>query len=123
MSEVVLATTIPTLRVTKVEDVLRTYAALGFSVAWQHQLSPDAPRLTSVRQGAAELFLSEHPVAPTGAVVYFITQGLDELVARASAAGLVPSFGPEDRPWGTREVYYRDHDGNVLRFGETLRRT
>ena len=123
MTEVILATTIPTLRVTKVEDALRTYAALGFVVAWQHQLAPGAPRLTSIRQGATELFLTEHSVAPTGAVVYFVTQGLDALVARASAAGLVPNFGPEDRPWGTREVYYRDHDGNVLRFGETLRRT
>ena len=98
MTEVILATTIPTLRVTKVEDALRTYAALGFVVAWQHQLAPGAPRLTSIRQGATELFLTEHSVAPTGAVVYFVTQGLDALVARASAAGLVPSFGPEDRP-------------------------
>ena len=119
MSEIVLETTIPVLRVAKLEVALPTYKALGFSVGWQHQLTRDAPRLTSVRQGAAELFLTEHPVAPAGAVVYFVTQGVDALVARAAAAGLGPSFGPEDRPWGDREVYFRDPDGNVLRFGQT----
>ncbi len=120
MTEIVLDTTIPTLRITKIEAALPTYAALGFSVAWQHQLAPDAPRLTSVRHGAAELFLTEHPVAPVGAVVYFVTRGVDALVARAAAAGVEPSFGPEDRPWGDREVYFRDLDGNVLRFGQAL---
>ena len=119
MSEIVLETTIPALRVAKVETALPTYEALGFTVAWQHQLTPDAPRLTSVRQDSAELFLTEHPVAPVGAAVY---EGLDPLVARAAGAGLDPSFGPEDRPWGDREVYFRDLDGNVLRFGEPLKR-
>jgi len=122
MSEIVLETTIPALRVAKLEVALPTYKALGFSVGWRHQFTPDAPRLTSVRQGAAELFLTEHPVAPAGAVVYFVTRGVDALVARAAAAGLEPSFGPEDRPWGDREVYFRDPDGNVLRFGQPLDR-
>jgi catechol 2,3-dioxygenase-like lactoylglutathione lyase family enzyme len=122
MGEIILETTIPALRVAKLETALPTYEALGFTVRWQHQLTPDAPRLRSVRQGSAELFLTEHPVAPVGAVVYFVTRGVDALVARASAAGLDPSFGPEDRPWGDREVYFRDPDGNVLRFGEPLER-
>ena len=122
MSEIVLETTIPTLRVAKVEIALATYEALGFAVGWQHQLSADAPRLTSLRQGTAELFLTEHPVAPVGAVVYFVTRGVDALVARAAAAGLEPSFGPEDRSWGDREAYFRDPDGNELRFGQSLNR-
>jgi len=49
-----------------------------------------------------------------------VTQGVDTLVARAAAAGLHPIFGPEDRPWGNREAYFRDPDGNVLRFGEAI---
>jgi uncharacterized glyoxalase superfamily protein PhnB len=49
-------------------------------------------------------------------------RGVDALVARAAAAGLNPSFGPADRPWGDREVYFRDFDGNVLRFSQPLGR-
>jgi uncharacterized glyoxalase superfamily protein PhnB len=41
---------------------------------------------------------------------------------RAATAGHYPIFGPEDRPWGDREAYFRDPDGNVLRFGEQFRK-
>jgi catechol 2,3-dioxygenase-like lactoylglutathione lyase family enzyme len=122
MSEIVVKSVIPTLRVTAIEASLPLYRALGFGVAWEHRLSPDAPRLTCIRQGAIELFLTEHAVAPAGAVAYFVIQGLDALVTRAAEAGHYPTFGPEDRPWGDREAYFRDPDGNVLRFGEQRRK-
>lgn len=64
MSDPRLLAAIPMLRVASIEAALPTYEALGFSVAWQHQLSPDAPRLTSVRHGTVEIYLTEHPVAP-----------------------------------------------------------
>lgn len=120
MIDIALDATIPTLRVVDVSCSLPTYTALGFALTWQHQLTPDAPRLTSMQQGVAQLFLTEHAVAPVGAVVYFNTRGLDALVARAVAAGVLPTFGPENRPWGSREAYFTDPDGNVLRFGERL---
>jgi hypothetical protein len=47
--------------------------------------------------------------------------GLAELVGRARSEGFEPTFGPEDRPWGDREVYFTDEGGNVLRFGETIK--
>lgn len=120
MSRIHLRSTIPILRVTNIDAALPTYTALGFTVAWQHQLDPAAPRLTAVAQGKSELYLTEHPVVPAGAAVYFVVQGVDALRALAERSGVHPSFGPENRPWGTREVYFTDHDGNVLRFGEPL---
>lgn len=111
---------IPMLRIASIEAALPVYEALGFSVAWQHQPGPEAPRLTSVQRGTVELYLTEHPVAPPGGVVYLKTKGVDALVAQAQSRGLEPDFGPEDRPWGDREAYFKDVDGNVLRFGETL---
>ena len=111
---------IPMLRVASIDAALPMYDALGFSVAWQHQLNPEAPRLTAVQHGTVELYLTEHPVAPPGGVVYLKTKGVDALVAQARSQGLEPSFGPEDRPWGDREAYFTDVDGNVLRFGESL---
>lgn len=115
-----LRSVIPTLRVTDVEASLPLYRALGFDVAWQHRLGPDAPRLTAVARDSREVFLTEHPVAPVGAVVHFRVEGLDEIVERARDAGFGPTFGPEVRPWGDREAYFRDADGNVLRFGEAV---
>lgn len=120
MDELELHSVIPMLRVASIELALPVYDALGFSVAWQHQLNPDAPRLTSVQHGGVTLYLTEHPVAPPGGVVYIKTKGVDALVARARSQGLEPSFGPDDRPWGDREAYFEDTDGNVLRFGESF---
>ncbi len=114
-----VASVIPTLRVTKVEDSLPIYQALGFEVAWQHQLQPSGPRLTALAQDAKQVFLTEHPIAPVGAVVHFMVEGLDEIVGRAKSAGFDPTFGPELRPWGDREAYFADPDGNILRFGES----
>jgi catechol 2,3-dioxygenase-like lactoylglutathione lyase family enzyme len=120
MDEPELHAVIPILRISSIEAALPIYDALGFSVAWQHQLDPEGPRLAAVQQGSVELYLTEHPVAPPGGVIYLKTNGVDALVARARSLGLDPSFGPEDRPWGEREAYFTDVDGNVLRFGESL---
>lgn len=90
-------------------------------MAWKHQLAPDAPHLVCIRQGEVEVFLTEHAVTEPGAVVYFVTPDVDALVRAAGHAGVTPTFGPEDRPWGSREAYFQDRDGNTLRFGATRR--
>ena len=115
-----LDSVVPTLRVTSLDRSLPFYERLGFTVAWVHQVGEGQPRLAAVRQGAVQLFLTEHAVAPPGAVVYSNTRGVDALHAAAAARDLRSVFGPEDRPWGQREVYFQDPDGNVLRFGEPV---
>lgn len=118
MNQFVLDSVVPTLRVTNLDHSLPFYNALGFSLAWLHQVAEGQPRLAAVQQGPVQLFLTEHDVAPAGAVVYSNTRGVDALSDAAIARGHKPTFGPEDRPWGQREVYFRDPDGNMLRFGE-----
>ena len=121
--DTVLDSLIPTLRVADLDRSLRFYGVLGFTVAWIHQLAPDQPRLAAVQHGSVQLFLTEHAVAPTGAVVYANARGVDALTRAAGAVGLTAMFGPSDRPWGQREVYFQNPDGNVLRFGEPATRT
>jgi len=118
MNTVTLDSVVPTLRVTNLDRSLAFYGILGFSVAWIHQRAENEPRLAAVQHGSVQLFLTEHAVAPVGAVVYLNTRGVDALSAAATVQGLNPTFGPADRPWGQREVYFHDPDGNVLRFGE-----
>jgi catechol 2,3-dioxygenase-like lactoylglutathione lyase family enzyme len=108
------------LPVANLDRAVEFYGKFGFTLAWSHQLAPERPRLGSVRCGAVELFLTEHRVAPMGAVVYANVSGLDAFAARARAAGLVAEYGPVDQPWGQREVGYRDPDGNLMRFGEPV---
>jgi catechol 2,3-dioxygenase-like lactoylglutathione lyase family enzyme len=111
---------IPTLRVSSVDVALPFYDAFGFTLSWQHQIMPGVPRLTCVSRGQGELFLTEHAVAPFQSVVHVMVEGLDELVEIARLKGVEPTYGPATRPWGDREAYFTDPDGNVLRFGETI---
>ena len=112
--------TIPMLGVDDITVAMPLYRALGFEVAWEHQLGPDAPRIASVKQGGGEIYLSEHEVAPRGGIVYTVVSSVDALVGAARGHGFEPTFGPEDRPWGDREAYFTDASGNVLRFGQHL---
>ena len=111
---------VPTLPTSNLDRSLPFYRALGFQIAWIHQLDATHPRLAALRCGPVQLFLTEHRVAPFGAVVYINTRGVDALSVAAAEAGLAPTFGPADRPWGQRETYFEDPDGNVLRFGESI---
>ena len=29
-------------------------------------------------------------------------------------------YGPEDEPWGCREIHVRDHSGHIFRFGQSI---
>lgn len=118
MTAFTVESVVPTLRVTNLDQSIPFYSKLGFSLAWTHQIEPDQPRLAAVQHGPVQLFLTEHDVAPVGAVVYLNSRGVDALNSEAAAVGITPMFGPEDRPWAQREVYFEDPDGNVLRFGE-----
>ena len=109
---------VPTLRVADIDRSTAFYTKFGFTVAWVHQLGEGQPRLAAIQHGSIEIFLTEHAVAPAGAVVYLNTRGVDESNVALAAEGISPVFGPADRPWGQREVYYHDPDANVLRFGE-----
>ncbi|MFN0178842.1 MAG: VOC family protein [Gemmatimonadales bacterium] len=81
-------------------------------------MTAGAPWLMCIRQNDVEVFLTEHPVTEAGAVVYFMTRDVDAMVRAAGQAGVTPTFGPENQSWGNREAYFRDRDGNTLRFGE-----
>jgi predicted enzyme related to lactoylglutathione lyase len=48
--------------------------------------------------------------------LYFSTDDLDSVYARARAAGATVTSPIEDRPWGERSFYCCDPDGNRLCF-------
>ena len=62
-----------------------------------------------------------------GIAVYFYVASVDALHEELRAAGAKLRYdpdaatqGPGDQPWGMREIYVEDLDGNVLRFGQRL---
>ena len=59
----------------------------------------------------------EWPLRPGTAGVYCVTDDVDALAARASAAGGGVRYGPRDTDYGSREVAFADPEGNLWSFG------
>ena len=47
---------------------------------------------------------------------YLVVDDVDALYREIGSCGAQPQGGPEDTPWGRREMMIIDPDGNRLRF-------
>ena len=105
----------PMLPVADLDRALRHYAELGFDVE-----TYDAAYGFAAWAGL-ELHLvvtPDHDPARTAAAVFLHVPDAD---AVAAAWAAVPRTGaPEEKPWGMREGWHIDPDGNLLRFGSRL---
>lgn len=61
---------------------------------------------------------SNHDAKEHSSDAYFWCEGVDELFARAKAAGAAFLLEPTTQFYGVREFQVRDLDGRVLTFGE-----
>jgi catechol 2,3-dioxygenase-like lactoylglutathione lyase family enzyme len=103
------------LPVADLDRSLRHYAALGF-----HVDSYDADYGFASWAGL-ELHLvvtPGHDPARTAAAVFLHVPDADALAAEW--AHVERTGAPEDKPWGQREGWHVDPDGNLLRFGSPL---
>lgn len=90
---------------------------LGFRVDWEHRFEPGMPVFAQLTRDGLSLFLTEHAGdCQPGGAAYFIVEDVDALFRDFRRRGLGDLAPPSDTPWGTREMSFRDHDGNALRF-------
>ncbi|MEX0938988.1 MAG: VOC family protein [Pirellulales bacterium] len=102
---------VPVLRVADAREAAKWYARLGFEVQGEHRFAPDMPIYAFLQRGDNKLHLSEHAGdAKPGTLVYFYVDDVDAIGRE---------FGAEvkNQPWGTREVWLTDPDGNRWRIG------
>jgi catechol 2,3-dioxygenase-like lactoylglutathione lyase family enzyme len=115
-------TVIPQLRSTNMETSLPFYRdGMGFGVDWQHQFEPGFPLFLQLTREGQTIFLTEHTGdCQVGGAVYFKVADVDACAREFHARGIVTVAGPQDTPWGTREMSVLDPDGNRLRFATHL---
>ncbi len=98
---------------------VRFYRTLGFELL---QGGEDAA-FTSCRAGASYLNLISQPPARHwawwGRVIFYVSD-VDDLHARAIAAGLKPEAKPRNAEWGERFFHLTDPDGHELSFAQPL---
>lgn len=111
-------TVIPQLRMTDARKSLPFYVqGLGFTVDWQHQFEPGFPLFLQLTRAGQTIFLTEHTGdCQVGGAAYFIVPDVDACYRDFDARGVARTEGPQDTPWGTREMVVVDPDGNRLRF-------
>ena len=115
-------TVIPQLRITSAASSLAFYVdGLGFVVDWKHQFGPGYPSFFQLTREGQTIFLTEHAGdCQVGGAVYFKVPDVDQLAVSMREKGVSRIEGPDNTPWGTREMVVTDPDGNRLRFTAEL---
>jgi uncharacterized glyoxalase superfamily protein PhnB len=118
-----VANVVPILRVANIEKAVGFYCSvLGFRKEFQYSNGPRGPDYAGLSIDGHPLHLSTFPGdGPGRAATYFYVDDVDALYAAFREAGLEkPVLEPTNQTWGQRELYVRDPDGNVLRFGSAI---
>jgi len=95
---------------------------LGFVDVFTMRAHDDSPLLAHLRWSKwADVLLTQartplEPPRGRGITMNFMTLDVDDIAARARAAGATVLEGPIDRPWNARDVTIADPDGYRLNF-------
>lgn len=99
---------------------VRFYRALGFEM----QYGGETAAFTSFRAGPGYLNVITPPEEKRwswwGRAILYVDD-VDEIHARALAAGYRPSTQPRDAEWGERYFHLADPDGHELSFARPLK--
>jgi len=115
--------------VLQVRDVVKSGAFysdnLGFETAG---LWGDPPCFCIVGRNTVTVFLDQSrgpgdPPVNQNWAAYIYVEDVDALCAEYRANGVEIVRGPEDAPYGCREIDVRDPDGHLICFGQDLQPT
>ena len=121
---------VPILRVTDLDRSIDYYRdVLGFALdsVYRHDLEASDGYALLSRDGSKLHVSNFGGDGVVGQAVYFYVEEIDALHDEWRRAGAQILYdpaaaveGPGDQPWKMRELYVKDPDGNVLRFGQRL---
>ena len=102
---------VPVLHVADAHVAAKWYTRLGFSVESEHRFAPSMPVYAFLIRGDNQLHLSEHKGdARPDTLTYFYVDDV-ETIAKEFDVDV------KEQPWGMREVWLTDPDGNRWRIG------
>jgi catechol 2,3-dioxygenase-like lactoylglutathione lyase family enzyme len=110
----------PILNVSDLRASFDWFAKLGWTKGWDW-CPPDAsePTFGAVASGDREIFLCLDGQGGRGEHGTWLALWVDDVDAihgTSTREGFDVIDGPEDKPWGVREMHVRHPDGHVLRI-------
>jgi hypothetical protein len=112
---------VPILNVSDVASSFEWFARLGWDKGWDWCAPGEQrPSFGAVTSGGHEIFLcldGQGGRGQQGIWVCLFVDDVDEVHARCVREQLEVTVGPEDEPWGIREMHVRHPDGHVFRIG------
>jgi catechol 2,3-dioxygenase-like lactoylglutathione lyase family enzyme len=115
---------IPILNVSDLEASFEWFAKLGWAKGWDWY-GPGQQRASfgAVVSGGHEIFVcldGQGGRGQHGVWLSIFVDDVDEIHARCVREGVEVTSGPEDKPWGVREMHVRHPDGHTFRIGSGL---
>ncbi len=90
---------------------------LRFKVLWEWG---DPPGFGCVRLGKVEIFFCLNGQGSPGTWMSIFMDDVDGYCHQITALGAEVVYGPQDEPWGCREIHVRDPNGHVIRFSQGI---
>jgi len=90
---------------------------LFFDLRWEWGTPPS---FGCVGLGSVEVFFCLKAQGSPGTWLCIFMDDVDDYFARIKKAGADVIYGPEDEPWGLREIHVRDPNQHVIRFGHGI---
>lgn len=110
----------PIFYVSDIQRSLHFYTeVLGFEKQWDWG---DPVDFACVAFGEVELFLCQEGQGHPGTWLYLFIDEVETYASWIRDRGVEILAGPQDEPWGMREMVVKDPDGHVLRIGTALER-
>lgn len=78
------------------------------------------PSFGAVRLGNVEIFFCLKEQGHPGTWLSIFVDDVDDYFQRITKLGAEVIYGPEDEPWGVREIHVRDPNQHVIRFGHGI---
>jgi len=108
----------PILYVRDFSEAMKYYTEkLLFEKLWDWG---DPPTFGAVRLGNVEIFFCLGGQGHPGTWLSIFVDDVDDYFERIKRLGADVIFGPEDEPWGVREIHVRDPNQHVIRFGHGI---
>lgn len=106
---------IPQLPSLKLDRTIQFYKDIGFNLI--EKFEDEEYAIMALEHHEIHFWPCDNSIIPQNSSCYITVDDIDA-IHKTLESKLKNIDAPENKPWGMREMYVTDPDGNLLRFGQ-----